>query len=67
MINASVSSVQKCVTESTTSVNCTPDMEADTASGKTNICKNFINNELKLKIYILIYAKNEKYVNNQQP
>ena len=42
MFNVSVSSVQKCITESTTSSNCTPEMEADTTSGKTNIWKNFI-------------------------
>ena len=41
MFNVSVSSVQKCVMESTTSSNCTPEMEADTTSGKAHICKNF--------------------------
>ena len=41
-------------------------MEADTTSGMTNICKNFINNELRLKIRILMYVKNGKYGNNQQ-
>ena len=66
MFNVSVSSVQKCVTESTTSMNCTPAVAADTTSGKTNICKNFINNEVKLKMCILIYVKNGKYENNQQ-
>ena len=40
MFNVSVHSVQKCVTESTTSMNCPCAMEADTTSGKTNICKN---------------------------
>ena len=58
--------MQNCMTASTTSMNCTSEMEADTTSGKTNICKNFINNELRLKICILIYVKNGKYENNQQ-
>ena len=30
-----------------TYMNATSAMEADTTSGKTNICKNFINNELR--------------------
>ena len=61
-----MSSQLKCVTESTTSMNSTPAMEADTTSGKTNICKNFINNELRLKTCIWIYVKNWKSENNQQ-
>ena len=47
MFNISVSSVITGVTESTTDMNATPAMEADTTSGKTNICKNFIKNELR--------------------
>ena len=66
MLNVSVSSVQKCITESTTSSNCTPKMEADTTSGKTNIMEKHYKNELRLKICILIYVKNGKYENNQQ-
>ena len=46
-------------------MNATHTMEADTTSGKTNLCKNFINNELRLKICILIYVKNGKYKNNK--
>ena len=45
--NVSVSFPLKCVTQSTTSMNFTPALEADTTSGKTNIWKNFINNELR--------------------
>ena len=66
MFNISVNSVLTGVTESEASMNATPAMEADTTSGKTNICKNFINNELRVKICILIYVKNGKYENNQQ-
>ena len=47
MFNVSFSSVQKCIMESTTSSNCTPEMEADTMTGKTNMWKNFIKNELR--------------------
>ena len=66
MFNISLSSVVTDVTESANSMNATPAVAADTTSGKRNICKNFINNELRLKICILIYAKNRKYENNQQ-
>ena len=66
MFNISVSSVLTDVIESATSMKATPAMEADTTSGKRNICKNFINNELGLQICILIYVKNGKYENNQQ-
>ena len=66
MFNISVSSVLRTVKESATSMNATHTMEADSTSGKTNIWKNFINNELRLKICILIYVKNGKYKNNQQ-
>ena len=66
MFNISVSSVLTDVTESSTSMKATHVMEADTASGKRNICKNVINNELRLQICILIYVKNRKYENNQQ-
>ena len=66
MFNISVSSVLTSAIESATSMNATPTMEADTTSGKTNICKNIINNKLRLKICILIYVKNRKYENNQQ-
>ena len=44
IFNVSVSTVLKCVKESTMTMNSTPAMEVDTTSGKTNICKNFINN-----------------------
>ena len=66
MFNISVSSVRTDVTESAMSMKATPAMEAHTTSGKRNICKNFINNELRLQICILIYVKNGKYENNQQ-
>ena len=66
MFNISVSSVLTSVKESATTMNATHTMEADTTSGKTNIGKNFINNELRLKICILIYVKNGKYENNQK-
>ena len=66
MFNISVSSVVTDVTESTTSMKTTPAIAADTTSGKRNICKNFINNEIRLQICILIYVKNRKYENNQQ-
>ena len=46
MFNVSVSAVQKCTTESKTSSNCIHEKEADNTSGKTNIWKNFITNEL---------------------
>ena len=58
MFNISVTSVVTDVTESATSMKATPTIEADTASDKRNICKNFINNELRLQICILIYVKN---------
>ena len=38
-------------------MNSTPAMEADTTSGRTNICKNFINNELRLKMHLDICQK----------
>ena len=66
MFNTSVSSVITAGKESATSMNATHTMEADSTSGKTNIWKNFINNELRLKICILIYVKNGKYQHNQQ-
>ena len=47
MFNVSVSLVQKCITESTTSSTCTPEMEAGPTLGKTDIWKNFIKNELR--------------------
>ena len=56
----------KAVKDSATSMNATQTMETDSTSGKTNIWKNFINNELKLKICILIYVTNGKYKDNQQ-
>ena len=49
MFNISVISVLTDFTESATSMIATPAMAADTPSGKTNICKNFINNELRCK------------------
>ena len=42
MLNISVSSVLTSVKESTTSMNDTHTMEADTTSGKTNIYKIII-------------------------
>ena len=39
MFNVSVSAVQKCTTESTTSSKCIHEKEADNTSGKTNIWK----------------------------
>ena len=66
MFNISVSSVVTDVTESATAMKATPAMAADTTSGKSNICKNFINNDIRLQICILIYVKNGKYENNQQ-
>ena len=61
-----MSSPLKCVTESTTFINSTSAMEADATSGKTNICKHVINNELRLKICILIYVKNGNSENIKQ-
>ena len=46
MFNVLVSAVQKCTTESTTSSDCLHEKKADNKSGKTNIWKNFITNEL---------------------
>ena len=66
MFNISVSSVVTDVTESTTTMKATPAMAADTTSGKRNICKNIINNAIRLQICILMYVKNRKYKNNQQ-
>ena len=66
MFNISVSSVRKTVKDSATLMNVTQTMAEDSTSGKTNIRKNFINNELHLKICILIYVKNGKYKDNQQ-
>ena len=66
MFNISVSSVVTDVTWSATAMKATPAMAADTTSGKRNICKNFINNAIRLQICILIYVKNRKYKNNQQ-
>ena len=59
IFNVSVSSLLKLVAESTTCMKSTPAIQADATSGKKNICKNFINNELWLKICILIYIKME--------
>ena len=47
MFNILVSSVVTDVTESTTALKATPAMVADTISGKRNICKNFINNDIR--------------------
>ena len=66
MFNISVSSVVTDVTESTSAMKATSAMAADTTSGKRNICKNFINNDIRWHICILIYVKNRKYENNQQ-
>ena len=66
MFNISVGSVIKTVKDSASVMNITQTMAADSTSGKRNIWKNFINNELKLKICILIYVKNGKYKDNQQ-
>ena len=65
MFNISVITGIKTVKDSATSMNVTQTKEADSTSGKTNIWKNFINNELKLKICILIYVKNGKFKDNQ--
>ena len=66
MFNISVSSVVTDVTESTSVMKATPAMAADITSGKRTICKNFINNAIRLQICILIYVKNRKYENNEQ-
>ena len=66
MFIISVSSVVTDVTESVTAMKAMPAMAADTTSDKRNICKNFINNAVRLYICILIYVKNSKYENNQQ-
>ena len=58
--------MQKCITESKTSMNCSPEIEADSKWGKTNIWKKLYKNALRLKICILIYVKSGKYENNQQ-
>ena len=57
MFNISVSSVVTDVTESTTAMKATPAVAADTTSSKRNICKNFINNAIRLQICILICQK----------
>ena len=54
------------VTESTSDTNLKPAMEADATSGKKNLYKNFINNELRLKICFLIYVTNGNCEKNQQ-
>ena len=66
MFNISVSSLLTDVTESANFMKATPAMAPDTISGKINLCKNFINNDIRLQICILIYVKNRKYENNQQ-
>ena len=66
MFNISERLVLTSAKESTTSMNTTHTMEGDTTSGKRNMSKNFMNNELRLQICILIYVKNGKYENNQQ-
>ena len=58
MSNISVSSVVTDVTDSTSAMKAAPAMAADTTSGKRNICKNFINNAIRLQICIMIYVKN---------
>ena len=60
IFNVSVSSLLKSVTETTTCTNSTPAMQADATSGKTNICRNIINNEFRLKICILMHFKKWK-------
>ena len=47
MFNISVNTGIKTVKDSATLMNVTQTVEADNTSGKTNIWKNFINNELK--------------------
>ena len=61
MFNISVSSVVTDVTESAPAMKATTAMAADTTSGKRNICKNLINNDIRLQICILIYVKNRKH------
>ena len=60
-----MTSVVTDITDSITAMKATPGMAGDTTSGKRNICKNFINNTIRLQICILIYIKNRKYENNQ--
>ena len=48
MFNISVSLVVTDVSESTTAMKTTPAMATDTTLGKRNICKNFINNAIRL-------------------
>ena len=66
MFNILVSSAVTDVTVSTAAMKATPAMAADTASGKRNICKNIINNAIRLYTCILIYVKTRTYENNQQ-
>ena len=47
MFNVSVSSWLKLVIDNTMCTNSTPAAEEDAPSRKTNICKNFINNEFR--------------------
>ena len=47
MFNIAASSVIKTGKDSAAAMNVTETMEADSTSGKTSICKNFINCELK--------------------
>ena len=66
MFDVSVSAVQKCTIESTTSSDCMHEKEADNTSGKTNISKNFIKMNYAKNISILIYVKNGNYDHNKQ-
>ena len=47
MFNVSVSLQLKLLIENTACPNSTPPMAKDATSGKTKVCKNFINNEFR--------------------
>ena len=60
MFNVAVNPQGTFVVQTTMCTNPTPAIEEDATSGKTNICKTFINNEFRWKICIFIYVKNGK-------
>ena len=60
MFNVAVNPQGTSAIQNMMSTNPTPAIEEDATSGKTNICKNLINNEFRWKICICIYVKNGK-------
>ena len=60
VLNVAVNPQGISVIQNMMSTNPTPEIAEGATSGKTNICKNFINNEFRWKICICIYVKNGK-------